>query len=217
MNNFLTQSYIKTMIAVDKKGRCYSLDKIRVYNDQGVLFETNSGHFEMAKYGEHFEDEYIKNDITRKNKIDLSKKENFVISEGKNCFNETEYVLYIYYKNIDLQFVKISINRLLKATFKIFEKYETEIVFGDINRESDKIRYSVNDDIFKFGLTYMLFNHKDEFDSIIKELKNIYKKWEKQKEIEKTYTTKDYKKICFSEENAKQFENVLNQFNIECD
>lgn len=217
MNNFLTQSYIKTMIAVDKKGKLYSLNKIRVYNDQGVLFETNSGYFEMAKYGKYFEDEYIKNDIIRKNKIDLSKKENFIISEGKNYFNETEYILYIYYKNIDLQFVKISINGFLKATFKIFDKYEIETTFGDINRESDKIRYSVNDDIFKFGLTYMLFNHKDEFNAKIEELNNIYKKWERQKEIEKAYTVKDYKKICFSEEKTKQFENVLNQFNIECD
>lgn len=210
--NLLTQNYVKTLIAEDKNGKQYELNKIIVYADNGILFEER-GYFDFYNYETCFNNEYIKNDIVKKIKIDFSKKENFIISEGKNCLGEIEYTLYIYYKNIDLKFVKFDCDFYLDGIFKIFEKYEIKVYLGQITIKSLELKYSINSKEFNL-LSYDLFEHKDEFDKFIKKCNTTYKNYIKQKEIEKNYTEKDYKKFC-TKEQVQKMENIIKCFNLE--
>lgn len=123
---FRTRSWYRPLfITVGDKD--YELDDIKFFNENGVIVSIGSGFFEDDKERE-FNGETI-----RKIKIDFSSKKNFIIKRSTNMWNnDIKYDLYVYEKNVDLQFMGktkelyfgdiYSIWKMNDYTFHIFER-----------------------------------------------------------------------------------------------
>lgn len=180
--------------AIDTKGNAYELNNIIIYSDHGVLLETDRGWFGNNN---DLGDQCI-GDINKRMKIDFSKKENFVIkSQKKNYKLETKYTLYIYYKNINCNFLGYSITSLfLETNFTIFDEYKINDVIGFTKRKSQIIEYSDElQEALKKINSYNFSNHYKEVEKAIKTIKKAHKQLEEAKEIEKNYKLKDWREM----------------------
>lgn len=180
-------------IAIDVKNNMYKLDNIMIYSEYGVLLETDRGWFGNNN---DLGDRYI-GDINKRMKIDFSKKENFVIKSQKKDYKfENNYTLYIYYKNINCQFLGYSIGLFLETNFTILDGYKIDDVIGFTDRKTKKIEYSEElrkafDKMTSYNFSY----HWDEMEKAIKTIKKARKQLEEAKEIEKNYTLKDWREM----------------------
>lgn len=204
--NLLVQNYVKTLICRTDKGELYELESINIYNDDGIIY-TNKGYFEPLNRRQ--ENEIIKNEIFRRLKKDFSRKENFVVREENSNFSWSDlkrYNLYIYYKNIDFELISLDLNNYwLESKIKIFNKYEISQTLGQRNKKSDAIKFDNKVDQLKRELnSYCLFDNEERFKNNIKELKKIFNKYKKQKELENNYTIEDAENCLFDTEIAKE-------------
>ena len=84
----------------EKSERYFSLCNILFYDENGVIVQTNSGHFDNDEELE------FNGEVVRKVKEDFSKKQNFVIRDkDSNSVWENHYKLYIYIGNVDFKYV----------------------------------------------------------------------------------------------------------------
>ena len=204
--NLLVQNYVKTLICITDKGELFELESINIYNDDGIIY-TNRGYFEPLNRRQ--ENEIIKNGIFRRLKKDFSRKENFVVREENSNFSWSDlkrYNLYIYYKNIDFELISLELNNYwLESKIKIFNKYEISQTIGRRNKKSDAIKFDNKVDQLKKELnSYCLFDNEERFKNNIKELKKIFNKYKKQKELENNYTIEDAENCLFDTEIAKE-------------
>lgn len=86
---------------VDIADKSYLLGDIFFYNDNGIIVEVGNGFFENT------ESLTIKGEVVRKIKIDLTKKQNFIVKYKDKYYadDEVKYAIYIYADNVDLQYV----------------------------------------------------------------------------------------------------------------
>lgn len=190
--NLLTQDYVKTLIAKTNNGDFYELEEINIYTENGVVFSCR--FFEPEGYGVNMENEEIENGIVRKLKIDFKSKYNFVIKGNTtNYENVSKYVLYIYYKNINANFLGFNLGHYwLESSFAIFNgKYVVSQVLGQRAKKSDKIKYSSEfeeaKNYFK-NRYYDIILNNDEFKKALKTVKKYQSLYKKQIEIEANYT-----------------------------
>lgn len=111
MKNATNNNTITKLTRGESYCRFYTLngkqvDHIFIYSNNEILFKTRSGWLETPYNEQHFDTtkDIFSLDINtpkRANKIDLTRKDNFYISQ-KNCFNDTVYVLYINANNFDI-------------------------------------------------------------------------------------------------------------------
>lgn len=193
-NNIIKEAiWYNPYIAIDTKNNMYKLDNIIIYSEYGVLLETDRGWFGNNN---DLGDQYI-GDINKRMKIDFAKKENFVIKSHKKDYKfETNYTLYIYYKNINCKFSGYSIGLFLETNFTIFDGYKIDDVIGFTDRKSKKIEYS--EELKKAFEKMTLYNfdyHWKEVEKAIKTIKKARKQLEEAKEIEKNYTLKDWREM----------------------
>lgn len=193
-NNIIKEAiWHNPYVAIDAKNNTYELDNIIIYSEHGVLLETDRGWF-----GDNNDlgNQYI-GDINKRMKIDFSKKENFVIKSQKKDYKlETNYTLYIYYKNINCKFVGYSIDLFLRTNFTIFDGYKIDDVIGFTDRKSKKIKYSEElKDAFEKIDSYNFSYHYEDVEKAIKTIKKAHKQLEEAKEIEKNYTLKDWREM----------------------
>ena len=131
-------------------------------------------------------------------KRDFSKKENFIIKEGKKSYRiDHNYTLYIYYKNINCNFIGYSIDSLfLKTNFTILDNYKIDDVIGFVKNKSNGITYSEElKEAYKKVDSYNFQYHPEELEKAIKLIGEKQKEYKKALEEEENYTLKDYKKM----------------------
>ena len=193
-NNIIKEAiWYNPYVAIDVKDNAYKLDNIMIYSEHGVLLETDRGWFGNNN---DLGDRYI-GDINKRMKIDFSKKENFVIKSPKKDYKfESNYTLYIYYKNINCQFLGYSIGLFLETNFTILDGYKIDDVIGFTDRKTKKIEYSEElRKAFEKMTSYNFSYHWDEMEKNIKTIKKARKQLEEAKEIEKNYTLKDWREM----------------------
>lgn len=193
-NNLIKEAYwYNPYVAIDTKNNMYKLDNIIIYSDHGVLLETDRGWF-----GNNNElgDRYI-GDISKRMKIDFSKKENFIIKSQKKDYKyETNYTLYIYYKNINCEFIGYSLGLFLETNFTILDGYKIDDVIGFTDRKTKKIEFNEElKDAFKKIDSYNFHYHYEEVEKAMQTIKKARKQFEEAKEIEKNYTLKDWREM----------------------
>ena len=196
----------------------YELNNIIIYSEFGDIYNSGCGWFRPEcgndnpiREGQGF---YIKNDIKKisANNIESNKqkKNNFIINTTKYYSNDKQYTLYIYYKNINCEFLGFNVSNFwFESRFKLFDNLITSEILGSISKESDKIKY--NDkvkEIQKELQNTSIFDNEEKFAKNIKELNKYFKQYKKIKEIEKNYTIKDYKKMIYVNENINALEFV---------
>ena len=210
MKNLVRQeSCWNPFFAITDKGNIFELDNIIIYSEQGELIETGRGWFDHGNNNFETNDGLeIKPEIKRKTKINFTKKENFVIKSPENNYRlETRYTLYIYYKNIDYKYNGITLDSFfLNINYTIQNQYTYTMVIGDKHKISDKIKY--NDTLkenFKKIDTYYMDCKPTEFLKALKDIEKTFKKYQKQVEIEKTYTNENITETI--RETAKKYYN----------
>ena len=194
-NNLLKQAdWYNVYCAIDEKGNAYELENIIIYSDWGVLLETDRGWF---GYNNNLGDVAI-GTIKRMMKKDFSRKENFIIKEEKKSYRiDNKYTLYIYYKNINCNFIGYSIDSLFLSTnFTILDNYKIDDVIGFTKNKSDSIAYSDElKEAYKKIDSYNFEHHPEELEKAIKLIREKQKQYKKALEEEENYTLKDYKKM----------------------
>lgn len=194
IKNLLTQLYLNTYNAIDEKGNAYELENIIIYSENGVVLETDRGWFgDNNRLG----DAAI-GTIKRRMKRDFSKKENFIIKEEKKSYKiDNKYTLYIYYKNINCNFIGYSIDGLcLRTNFTILDNYKINDVIGFLKNKSNGIAYSDElKEAYKKVDSYNFQYHPEELEKAIKLIREKQKEYKKALEEEENYTLKDYKKM----------------------
>lgn len=102
----------------DEKGTEYKdrvdLDNIIFYNEYGIVLEVGNGYFDNDEDNFSF-----KGYVVSRRKENLTRKENFIISSKKNIWNEKRYTLYIYDKNVDIQYID-----LIKRYDNVYKLYK---------------------------------------------------------------------------------------------
>lgn len=94
------QSWYKPFY-VDIAEKSYLLDNIIFYNDNGIIVEVGNGYFEREQ------GLTIKEEVVRKIKVDLTKKQNFIVKHKDKWYadDEVKYAIYIYADNVDLKYI----------------------------------------------------------------------------------------------------------------
>lgn len=136
---------------VDIADKSYLLDNIIFYDDNKIITAVGRGYFENA------ENLTIKGEVVRKIKIDLTKKQNFIIKYKDKQFvdDEVKYIIYIYIGNVDLQYIGKE-----KSYDYLYDKY---IVNGVVfTRYVENLAKNLND-----------LNTKAELE--VKKLTNIFR------------------------------------------
>lgn len=193
--NLLKQNdWYNTYVAIDEKGNCYDLENIIIYSENGVLLETDHGWFgDNNRLGD-----VAIGKIKRRMKRDFSRKENFIIKEKqKNYRIDNRYTLYIYYNNINCNFIGYSIDSLfLKTNFTILDNYKIDDVIGFVKNKSNDIAYSEElKEAYKKVDCYNFEYNPEELEKAITLIREKQKEYKKAIEEEKNYTLKDYKKM----------------------
>ena len=194
-NNLLKQAaWYNVYCAIDEKGNAYELENIIIYSDCGVLLETDRGWFgDNNNLGD-----VAIGTIKRRMKKDFSRKENFIIKEEQKSYRiDNKYTLYIYYKNINCNFIGYSIDSLyLRTNFTILDNYKIDDVIGFNKNKSNSIAYSNElKEAYKKIDTYNFESHPEELEKAIKLIREKQKQYKKALEEEEKYTLKDYKKM----------------------
>ena len=101
-----------------------------------------------------------------------------------------------HYKNINCKFIGYNIDLFLRTNFTIFDGYKIDDVIGFTDRKSKKIKYSEElKDAFKKIDSYNFSYYYEEVEKAIKTIKKAHKQLEEAKEIEKSYTLKDWREM----------------------
>lgn len=216
-NNLLKQAeWCNVYCAIDEKGNAYELENIIIYSDWGVLLETDRGWF---GYNNDLGNVAI-GTIKRRMKKDFSRKENFIIKEEQKSYRiDNKYTLYIYYKNINCNFIGYSIDSLfLETNFTILDNYKIDDVIGFTNNKSNSIAYSDElKEAYKKIDSYNFERHPEELEKAIKLIREKQKQYKKALEEEENYTLKDYKKMIRSSADGIDpyciINNIRNTFN----
>ena len=210
MKNLVKQaSWYNPRLAVDEKGNGYELDNIIIYCENGIIFETGKGWFEG-----HDEDMDI-GKITKRNVTKFDRKENFIV-KCKKDWTEDRYILYIYYKALNIKFKEYKIvGSFFNSIYEIDGKEESEVI-GYTDRKSSTIKYGEElEKAFKTIDTYNFDRHFDEIEKAIKTIKKAKKDLDRAKEEECLYTIKDYKKMIVNDDKMQHFNNTNALYNID--
>ena len=210
--------WYNTYVAIDEKGNAYELENIIIYSENGVLLETDRGWFgDNNRLGD-----VAIGTIKRRMKRDFSKKENFIIKEEKKNYRiDHNYTLYIYYKNINCNFIGYSIDSLfLRTNFTILDNYKIDDVIGFTKNKSNGIAYSEElKEAYEKVDSYNFQYHPEELEKAIKLIGEKQKEYKKALEEEENYTLKDYKKmIRLSEDGIDPYDiinNIKRTFNAD--
>ena len=136
-------------------GSFYELNNIILYSDYGDILETGCGWFKPLygtdnpiKYGDGLtinpSIKKVNNNNIEKNKKDHN---NFIINTTKYYSNDKQYTLYIYYKNINCEFLGFNLSNFwLESSFKIFDNIVINELIGSRSQQSDKTKYNVGID-----------------------------------------------------------------------
>jgi hypothetical protein len=218
MKNLLKEcAWYNPYVARTNKMEGYELENIKIYSENGILLETGRGWFGSNN---DLGDIEIP-EIILKRKIDLNSKQNFVIKDVKSKYRiDHKYTLYIYYKNINCNFIKFDLSSFwLESVFTILNGYEIRDVLGQRQKESDAIKY---DDKLQKAIeqldTYNFEQHWNEMEKNLNYIKKMHKKYIDKKEEEKNYTTADYKKMLFTPDEGttpeEMIANIEKTFNV---
>lgn len=171
----------------------YYISKVIIFKDN--QYKVIDRYFYDNMYqGDKF---IINGDVKRKLKEDLTLDCNFVIRDNNStaCLDDKPYILYI---NGDLNNYKFEGLKLIGTQLDIvyhINNLENKFCIGWNDKESRKYKYSEFQKAYDDIKTYNIDDV--ELDDKIKKLANVVKKYRKAKEIEKTYTIDDYKKMAF--------------------
>ena len=123
----------------------YELDKIVIYSEKGVLFETNGwledihGRNYLKTSNEGLKIEKIKKISKNNIEKNMKDKNNFIINS--DCDYEKRYNLYLYYENIYLKYNKTVLDNFLILKASIFnDDILHEVVLGSRSKKSDYIK-----------------------------------------------------------------------------
>lgn len=192
MNNLQKTSYWNPYFADTNRGM-YELNNIIIYNEDGILIETGCGWFNESN--NHTEDANIDGGILKINSGTESKhlkeKNNFIIKDNNCSYKDNVYILYIYYKNINYKPIAIVKNSLfVEVEYQLFnntdKKYSKAI--GQSKKYSDAVYWELRNEIKETENDG--FKYDRDMESLKQHLKNInklIKKYEKTKEVEKSY------------------------------
>lgn len=194
MNLLKQNEWYNPYVAIDEKENGYELENIIIYSENGILLETDKGWFGNNNNLGNIAIGTIK----RRMKKDFSRKENFIIKEEQKSYRiDNKYTLYIYYKNINCNFIGYSIDSLfLRANFTILDNYKIDDVIGFVKNKSNEIAYSDElKEAYKKVDSYNFEYHPEELEKAITLIREKQKEYKKALEEEANYTLKDYKKM----------------------
>lgn len=196
-----------------ENGEQYEINQVVIFKDNQEKIIAN---YFLDNFKESYQFEYF-GEVKRKLKKDLTANYNFVVkSESQSSWNDkTQYILYI---NGDLNkynFVGLNLYGEQLVLEYMLNGAKCSHCIGWNQKESNQAKYKEFEEAYKKINYYTLDNANME--KYIKDLKKAYNHYKKAKEIEKTYTATDYKKMSLSsgtteEENKKMLKN--NGFNI---
>lgn len=177
----------------------YEIKKVIIFKEgqEKIIanyFLDNFTDYQFTYYG----------DTKRKIKKDLNANYNFVIkSEKQDSWNDkTQYDLYI---NGDLNNYKFDKLELIGDRLEIIyylNDLKCSHCIGWNQKESNKAKYKDFEEAYKKINLYTIDN--ENMEKYIKNLLKEFKKYKKAKEIEKTYTAADYKKMQLESGTTKE-------------
>lgn len=173
----------------------YYINKVIIFKDNQYKIISRYFLDNLLKF-EYHDNFIINGDVKRKLKEDLTLDCNFVMRNNDSAvWDDPQYTLYINGDLNDYKFEGLQlIGDELDVVFYI-NNYKSKLCIGWNNKESSKYEYSEFQKAYDDIKTYNIDDV--ELDDKIKRLANVVKKYRKAKEIEKTYTIDDYKKMAF--------------------
>jgi hypothetical protein len=178
--------YVKT-----NKEDFYKIKNVYIFSNDKVYIIDNY-------FYDNFKDYMVLNgETTRKNKIDLTLKHNFVIKASVERFDyEVKYNLYI---NADLNNYKFNKLELNGEQFNIYYELNGEQFnhcIGWNNKKSNAIKYDKQvEELYKY-IHY--FDNRESFNESMKKYVELFEEYKKAIEEEKSYSIEDYKKFNLS-------------------
>lgn len=194
------------LIGNSNSGKGVVISNIKIFNEKGILFETRCGWFNNNNT---LGDIDIK-EIKMKRKINFNNKYNFIIKDS-----EGNYVLYIYYKNINYRNSFLNLDStLLTLNAIILNNYQISQVIG--YRDTIIWDYKEKNDIdnlLKKIDNYHLDCRLDEMIENLDLLRKHCKKIKKLEEQTRNLTLNDIDKMIYRA-NGKQDIQVLEEIEL---
>ena len=212
MENLIQQKYWNPYTVKTIKGNFYELSNIIIYNENGILFETNCGWFDRGN--NNFGSCFVGDIVGIKRNINFSKKENFLTKDNL-CTYDTRYILYIYYKNVNYIAKGLTLdNYWLNINATIFDNYHIENTIGEREHFVKKLQYSKElsenlEAIDNYNFNY----HFEETLKRFKKLEKIGKQIEKAKEQAKEFTVEDWQMLLFNYETEEKRNECIKKVN----
>lgn len=184
-------AYLKTLSVnvYDEKGIEYKdrvdLDNIIFYNEYGMLLEVGNGYFDSEDKTFSF-----KGYVVARRKENFTRKENFVISSKSNIWNEKRYTLYIYDKNVDIQY--IDLEKRYSNIYKVYRVNGVEVLSFVKNLETRKweLRTLIEQEVKKLE-SYNLPLSNEEMKIICDNLMEYNNSLLEEQEFIKSYIPKE--------------------------
>lgn len=187
------------------------LNNIFIYNENGILIETRHGWFNESN--NYTGDCYIENGIfkitDRQKEKYLKDCKNFILYVESGYDKTKKYNLYIYYKNVNYQFLGFYKDSLfVELQYTLFDNKKYEINVGDSRKYSQEVRYELLNLARDFESKIFSLNAKGILVKT-KKINKYAKLYDKLLEEEKTYPIE---KLFYSEEtNNKEFVDMCMQ------
>jgi hypothetical protein len=178
--------YVKT-----NKEDFYKIKNVYIFSNNKVYIIDNYFYDNFNEYM------VLNGETTRKNKLDLTLKHNFVIKAPVERFDyEAKYNLYI---NADLNNYKFNKLELIGEQFNICYELNGEQFnhcIGWNNKKSNAIKYDKQvEDLYK-DIHY--FDNGERFNESMRKYTKLLEEYKKAIEEEKSYSVEDYKKFNLS-------------------
>lgn len=180
--------------------RLNTKDFNQYYISKVIIFKDNQYKIINKYFLDNFQSDYkfvINGDVKRKLKEDLTLDCNFVMKDNTSSawLNDNPYILYINGDLNDYKFEGLSLIGDELDVIYYINNFRCSLCVAWNNKESSKYRYTEFQKAYDDIKTYNIDD--TELDDKIKRLTNVVKKYRKAREIEKTYTIDDYKKMSF--------------------
>lgn len=199
MENLLFKDF-GTFLNTEKMEQ-YEINKVVIFEEEQEKVIANYFLDNFSNNGYQCK---INGEIKRKLSIDLKCETNFVVKSEKqdSWHDKSQYTLYINGKLNNFIFVGLElIGERLDLKYGINGVVCSQCI-GWNHKESNKIRY--NEEITRICDYLKYFDNTDSYKEKVDYFNKQYKKYLKAKEIEKTYTIEDYKKMQLESGTTKE-------------
>lgn len=189
---FKESIYWKTLSTevYDESGKEYrttvKLTNIIFYNENGVVLDLGSGHFDNTN-----ETFTFNGFVVLRRKENFNRKENFTIKTKNDGFLDDNYTLYIYEKNVDIKYIGLQ-KKYRSNVYRVYEVNGFEVLKYMKNLEEKiwSLKTKLETEIKKLD-SYYLPLKEDELKKVCKNITKYNKMLLEEVEFVKNYEPKE--------------------------